>query len=74
VALRLLRDGPKGDFMAKRHDDMDLPQQEPGGRFEDTPRGIGSDEVRGIARDEDDDFDDADDLDDADDDDASEEI
>jgi hypothetical protein len=60
--------------MAKRHDDMDLPQQEPGGRFEDTPRGIGSDEVRGIARDEDDDFDDADDLYDADDDDASEEI
>jgi hypothetical protein len=52
--------------MAKRQDDMDLPQRgEPGGA-EDTTRGTGIEDVRGIARDEDDEFEDADDLDEGD--------
>jgi hypothetical protein len=54
--------------MAKRQDDMDLPQQsgEPGGRLEDSTRGSGIEDIRGIARDEDDEFEDTDDLDESD--------
>ena len=45
--------------MAKRQDDTDLPQRSERDREEDA-RGTGMDDVRGIARDEEDDFEDAD--------------
>jgi hypothetical protein len=68
----LLRDETKGAFMAKRQDDLDPPQAgERSDSIEDTTRGTGTDDLRGIATDEDDDeFDDDDDLDDAEDDDS----
>jgi len=62
----LVRDETKGAFMAKRQDDMDMPQRSERDREEDMPRGTGIEDVRGIARDEDDDFEDADDLDEGD--------
>jgi len=70
MAPRLLvRDATKGALMAKRHDDMDTPQRSGDrDREEDTTRGTGIEDIRGIARDEDDDFEDADDLDEGDDD------
>ena len=69
MAPRLLvRDETKGAFMAKRQDDMDMPQRSERDREEDLTRGTGIEDVRGIARDEDDDFEDADDLDESDDD------
>lgn len=65
MAPRLLvRDAMKGALMAKRQDDMDTPQRSGDrDREEDTTRGTGIEDIRGIARDEDDDFEDADDLD-----------
>jgi hypothetical protein len=47
----------KGAFMAKRPDDMDMPQRSERDR-EDDVRGTGTDDVRGIARDEGDDLED----------------
>jgi hypothetical protein len=52
--------------MAKRQDELNPSHQggERGGRPEDTPRGSGSEDIRGIASDEEDDeFEDDDDLD-----------
>ena len=65
MAPRLLvRDAMKGALMAKRQDDMDTPQRSGDrDREEDTTRRTGIEDIRGIARDEDDDFEDADDLD-----------
>jgi len=70
MAPRLLvRDAMKGALMAKRQDDMDTPQRSGDrDREEDPTRGTGIEDIRGIARDEDDDFEDADDLDESDDD------
>jgi len=54
----------KGALMAKRQDDMDTPQRSGDrDREEDTTRGTGIEDIRGIARDEDDDFEDAYELD-----------
>jgi hypothetical protein len=65
----LVRDETKGAFMAKRQDDMDMPQRSgERDRDDDMTRGTGIEDVRGIARDEDDDFEEADDLDESDDD------
>jgi len=65
----LVRDETKGAFMAKRQDDMDMPQRSgERDRDDDMTRGTGIEDVRGIARDEDDDFEEADDLDEGDDD------
>jgi hypothetical protein len=54
--------------MAKRQDDLEPPQQGgERGHAEDSPRGSGIEDIRGIARDEDDEFED-DDLDEPEDD------
>ena len=55
--------------MAKREDDIHTPQRSGDrDREEDATRGSGTEDIRGIARDEDDDFEDADDLDEVEDD------